>query len=42
VKIDDIAEYILTLQGKPPHTFTDYIKRASVPVVKIFLMMQRV
>ena len=42
VKVDDIAERILTLQGKPPHTFTDYIKRASVPVVKIFLMMQRV
>ena len=34
VKIDDIAERILTLQGKPLHTFTDYIKSASVPVGK--------
>jgi starvation-inducible DNA-binding protein len=34
VKIDDIAERILTLQGKPLHTFTDYIKTASVPVGK--------
>ena len=34
LKVDDIAERILTLQGKPLHTFTDYIKRASVPVGK--------
>jgi starvation-inducible DNA-binding protein len=34
VKIDDIAERILTLQGKPLHTFTDYINRATVPVGK--------
>jgi len=34
IKIDDIAERILTLQGKPLHTFTDYIKTASVPVGK--------
>ena len=34
VKVDDIAERILTLQGKPLHTFTDYIKRAFVPVGK--------
>ena len=32
VKIDDIAERILTLQGKPMHTFSDYINNASVPV----------
>jgi starvation-inducible DNA-binding protein len=32
VKIDNIAERILTLQGKPMHTFTDYINNASVPV----------
>ena len=32
VKIDDVAERILTLQGKPLHTFTDYINKASVPV----------
>jgi len=34
VKIDDIAERILTLQGKPLHTFEDYISLASVPVGK--------
>ncbi|PWG04233.1 Dps family protein [Polaribacter aquimarinus] len=34
VKIDDIAERILTLQGKPLHTFLDYIDNASVPVGK--------
>ncbi|MCL7764924.1 DNA starvation/stationary phase protection protein [Polaribacter sp. Z014] len=34
VKIDDIAERILTLQGKPLHTFTDYINLAIVPVGK--------
>ncbi|MEO9570899.1 MAG: Dps family protein [Polaribacter sp.] len=34
VKIDEIAERILTLQGKPLHTFTDYINLASVPVGK--------
>jgi len=34
VKIDDIAERILTLQGKPLHTFSDYIAKASVPVGK--------
>ncbi|MGY8940318.1 MAG: Dps family protein [Flavobacteriales bacterium] len=32
VKIDEVAERILTLQGKPLHTFTDYINKASVPV----------
>ena len=34
VKIDEIAERILTLQGKPLHTFEDYIKVASVKVGK--------
>lgn len=34
VKIDDIAERILTLQGNPLHTFTDYIENSSVPVGK--------
>ncbi|APZ47230.1 DNA starvation/stationary phase protection protein [Polaribacter reichenbachii] len=34
IKIDEIAERILTLQGKPLHTFTDYIENASVPVGK--------
>ena len=32
VKIDEVAARILTLQGKPLHTFTDYINKASVPV----------
>ena len=34
VKIDDIAERILTLQGKPLHTFNDYLENASVPIGK--------
>ena len=34
VKIDEIAERILTLQGKPLHTFTDYIDNSNVPVGK--------
>ncbi|WP_296637247.1 Dps family protein [Polaribacter sp.] len=34
VKIDEIAERILTLQGKPLHTFIDYIANSSVPVGK--------
>ncbi len=34
VKIDEIAERILTLQGKPLHTFTDYIENSNVPVGK--------
>lgn len=32
-KVDIIAERILTLQGRPLHTFSDYISMASVPVV---------
>ncbi len=34
VKIDEIAERILTLQGEPLHTFNDYIENAIVPVGK--------
>lgn len=34
VKIDEIAERILTLEGKPLHTFEDYTKLANVPVGK--------
>lgn len=33
-KIDLIAERILTLEGKPLHTFEDYIALAQVPVGK--------
>ena len=33
-KIDFIAERILTLEGKPLHTFEDYTKLAKVPVGK--------
>lgn len=31
-KVDMIAERILTLQGVPLHTFSDYTRLASVPV----------
>jgi starvation-inducible DNA-binding protein len=34
VKIDLIAERILTLGGKPLHTFSDYVALAKVPVGK--------
>lgn len=34
VKIDEIAERILTLEGKPLHTFDDYTKLANIPVGK--------
>jgi starvation-inducible DNA-binding protein len=34
IKIDDIAERILTLQGKPLHTFADYLANSSVAVGK--------
>ncbi len=34
IKIDDIAERILTLQGKPLHTFEDYLTNATVTVGK--------
>lgn len=37
VKIDEIAERILALQGKPLNTFTDYIANSSVPVGKDIL-----
>ena len=33
-KIDLVAERILTLEGKPLHTFEDYTKLAKVPVGK--------
>ena len=33
-KVDVIAERVLTLQGKPLHTFSDYVKIATVPVAK--------
>ncbi|MEY8848417.1 Dps family protein [Psychroserpens sp. XS_ASV72] len=34
MKVDEIAERILTLGGTPLHTFDDYIKAAKVPVGK--------
>ena len=34
LKIDMIAERILTLQGKPLHTFEEYAALAKVPVAK--------
>lgn len=33
-KIDMIAERILTLEGTPLHTFSDYVELAKVPVGK--------
>lgn len=34
VKVDEIAERVLTLGGEPLHTFQDYIANAKVPVGK--------
>ncbi len=34
LKIDLIAERVLTLQGEPLHTFEDYIKNSTVPIGK--------
>ncbi|MGB5499715.1 MAG: Dps family protein [Maribacter sp.] len=34
LKVDEIAERILTLGGVPLHTFEDYIAKAKVPVGK--------
>lgn len=34
LKIDMIAERVLTLGGKPLHTFDDYVKASKVPVGK--------
>jgi starvation-inducible DNA-binding protein len=33
-KIDEIAERVLTLGGKPLHTFEDYLKASRIAVVK--------
>lgn len=30
IKVDEIAERILTLEGEPLHTFTDYIKNSEI------------
>jgi len=34
IKIDEIAERILTLDGTPLHTFEDYINQSSIEVAK--------
>ncbi|WP_460190577.1 Dps family protein [Urechidicola sp. KH5] len=34
IKIDEIAERILTLEGEPLHTFQDYMKTSSVQASK--------
>ncbi|MBD0849254.1 Dps family protein [Maribacter arenosus] len=34
IKVDEIAERILTLGGVPLHTFEDYIENSNVPVGK--------
>lgn len=33
-KIDEIAERILTLEGEPLHTYTDYLKAAEIAEAK--------
>ncbi len=30
IKVDEIAERILTLEGEPLHTFTDYLKTSKI------------
>ena len=34
IKIDEIAERILTLEGTPLHVFSDYIKHAEIAEIK--------
>lgn len=34
IKIDEIAERVLTLGGTPTHTFEEYLKMAEIKVVK--------
>lgn len=34
LKVDEIAERILTLEGEPLHTFSDYINNAKIKEVK--------
>ncbi len=34
VKIDDVAERILTIEGLPLHTFEDYVATSTIPVTK--------
>ena len=34
IKVDEIAERILTLDGTPLHTFEDYINQSSIEVAK--------
>lgn len=41
VKVDMVAERILTLGGVPCHTFHDYNEHAKVPVEKVFRKIKR-
>ena len=34
IKIDEIAERILTLEGEPLHTFSDYLKNSKIKAEK--------
>ncbi len=34
IKVDEIAERILTLEGEPLHTFTDYLNTSNIKEVK--------
>jgi starvation-inducible DNA-binding protein len=35
VKIDEIAERVLTLQGVPPHAFSDYLEQSEIKETKL-------
>jgi starvation-inducible DNA-binding protein len=35
VKIDEIAERVLTLQGFPPHAFSDYLEQSEIKETKL-------
>lgn len=42
IKVDEVAERILTLETTPLHTFEDFQKAAKIKVVKGFLMEKKV
>lgn len=34
IKVDEIAERVLTLEGTPLHTFTDYVEKSKIECAK--------
>lgn len=34
IKVDEIAERVLTLEGTPLHTFTDYVEKSTIECAK--------